>query len=76
MRFGFPQDGQFRMMAMVTSFIEPPRQQYLASQLIATTGGSDQHFNPARRVFGHKSCHMDRTALCGLPSMRLSFPAL
>jgi hypothetical protein len=35
-RFGFPQDAQFRMMAMAKSSIEPPRQQYLAGEAIAT----------------------------------------
>ncbi len=36
-RFGFPQDGQFRVMAMERSYIEFLRSQYLASRLIAAT---------------------------------------
>jgi hypothetical protein len=32
--------------------------------------------NPARRVFAHRSCRMGKRALCGLPSMQPSFPAL
>lgn len=36
-RFGFPQDGQFRMMAMAKSFIELPSQQYFAGEAITTT---------------------------------------
>jgi hypothetical protein len=39
-RFVFPQDGQFRMTGMANSSIEPPRQQYLAGQAIATTARS------------------------------------
>ena len=30
--------------------------------------------NPARRAFEHKFYHMDKRALCGLPSMQPSFP--
>ncbi len=36
-RFGFPQDGQFRVMAMERSSIEFLPSQYLASRLIAAT---------------------------------------
>jgi hypothetical protein len=33
-RFGFPQDGQFRMMAIANSFVESPLQQYLAGEAL------------------------------------------
>jgi hypothetical protein len=36
-RFGFPQDGQFRMMAIANSFVEPPLPQYLAGEAVTPT---------------------------------------
>jgi hypothetical protein len=39
-RFGFPQDGQFRMMAIANSFVdtvESPLQQYLAGEAVTPT---------------------------------------
>jgi hypothetical protein len=38
-RFGFPQDGQFRMMAMAMSSVGLSRSQYFAGEAIATTIG-------------------------------------
>jgi hypothetical protein len=45
-RFGFPHDGQFRMMAMAKVLIEAPRQQYFAREAIMTTGT----ISPALRI--------------------------
>jgi hypothetical protein len=39
-RFGLPQDGQFRVIAMVKSLIEFPRPQYLAGEVITATAGN------------------------------------
>jgi hypothetical protein len=41
-RFGFPQVGQFRMMAMAKSLVDLPPRQYFAGQPITATRASPQ----------------------------------
>jgi hypothetical protein len=36
-RFGFPQDGQFRIVAMANSLIKSPLPQYLAAEAVTPT---------------------------------------